>query len=198
MTTEIDISKAQSITGWMGDTELSWLAMQAKFQSVIVEIGSYVGRSTRALADNTPGVVYAVDNWFGPEAGSNSKPHPNGQGGSSGIPWSDEDRQNLIIEFRSNLADHIATGKVIVCQCDHADAGRIDVNPTMVFIDGSHTLEAVERDINIWWNKLLPGGILCGHDGNQWPVITPVRETFPDVKLVSDTTIWVVRKGLVQ
>tara|TARA_R100000005_G_scaffold95581_1_gene77697 strand:+ start:131 stop:568 length:438 start_codon:yes stop_codon:yes gene_type:complete len=31
-------------------------------------------------------------------------------------------------------------------------------------IDASHTYENVVDDINGWWEKIIPNGILCGHD----------------------------------
>lgn len=33
-----------------------------------------------------------------------------------------------------------------------------------VFIDADHAYESVKRDINSWWPKVKPGGILAGHD----------------------------------
>jgi predicted O-methyltransferase YrrM len=33
-----------------------------------------------------------------------------------------------------------------------------------VYIDGDHEYEPVRQDIELWWPKLRPGGILAGHD----------------------------------
>lgn len=33
-----------------------------------------------------------------------------------------------------------------------------------VFIDGDHRFEAVAKDIENWWPRVSPGGLLCGHD----------------------------------
>ena len=33
-----------------------------------------------------------------------------------------------------------------------------------IYIDGEHTYKAVKQDINDWWSKVKPGGILAGHD----------------------------------
>ncbi len=38
--------------------------------------------------------------------------------------------------------------------------GRFD----FVFVDGDHTLEAVQSDIAAWWPLVKPGGLLAGHD----------------------------------
>ena len=33
-----------------------------------------------------------------------------------------------------------------------------------VYIDADHTEEAVYADLNAWWSKVRPGGVLAGHD----------------------------------
>jgi hypothetical protein len=48
------IGNAISVDGWMLWTELEWLAANAKRRLKIVEVGSWMGRSTRVLADSTP------------------------------------------------------------------------------------------------------------------------------------------------
>jgi hypothetical protein len=33
-----------------------------------------------------------------------------------------------------------------------------------VYIDANHAYENVIEDMTLWWDKVVPGGILCGHD----------------------------------
>ena len=50
----VDISHAINIPGWMSVEELTYLAEAASKSNIIVEVGSWKGRSTIALAANTP------------------------------------------------------------------------------------------------------------------------------------------------
>jgi hypothetical protein len=59
------LANALAIDGWMSEREVAWLAHMAAQHHRIVELGSWKGRSTRALGDNTPGTVWAVDTWAG-------------------------------------------------------------------------------------------------------------------------------------
>lgn len=34
----------------------------------------------------------------------------------------------------------------------------------LVFLDGDHRYEYVKNEIAIWWDKISPGGVLCGDD----------------------------------
>ena len=63
----IDISRALAVDGWMTELELTYLAETASKSTLIVEVGSWMGRSTCALAATTKGLLFAVDTWKGSE-----------------------------------------------------------------------------------------------------------------------------------
>jgi predicted O-methyltransferase YrrM len=172
------IARASAIDGWMSETELLWLASRAREAKVIVEVGSYKGRSTRALADNCPGVVYAVDPWDGIYVFDSGRECPI------------ETRQWEV--FARNMVDHLDLGKVVALKHQFKDA--LAVLPTgvdLVFLDGDHRYESVVQDI-AWGSGLLrPGGILSGHDyaHAEWPgVKRAVDLAFSDTQVVD--SIW--------
>lgn len=39
-----------------------------------------------------------------------------------------------------------------------------DLSLDFVYIDACHQYRAVKRDLEIWWPKIKPGGLLMGHD----------------------------------
>jgi predicted O-methyltransferase YrrM len=168
----IDIARSLSIPGWMTETELYWLADQATRHHCIVEIGSYLGRSTYALAAHTPGIVIAIDDWLGPRDMKC-------------------DKENLLARFEDNLAPFLRTGKTLFFIANHR--GWIpDTCPDMVFIDGDHRYENVKADILMWKEKMMPDGLLCGHDFDSCPgVAQAVKELLPGYDIVKDCDIWV-------
>lgn len=168
----IDITRAREIPGWMSEEELTWLAEQAQTHKCIVEIGSYLGRSTRALADNAKGVVYAVDDWMGPRD----------------IMLPGSERKKLFDMFLKNMEG--LQGKLLVVRADHKDV-KIDDCPDMVFIDGGHTEDEVYADILRWLPMLDAGGIICGHDAHMWGVKNALDRVFgKDFSVAPGTTIW--------
>jgi hypothetical protein len=44
----------------------------------------------------------------------------------------------------------------------------------LVYVDGEHTTEAVQQDLEAWWPLVKVGGILAGHDFDHPPVSKPV------------------------
>jgi predicted O-methyltransferase YrrM len=159
------LARARAIDGWMSDAELRWLANAARSCRLIVEVGCYKGRSTRALADHCPGVVYAVDPWDGGYLNDDD----------TQARWLDTRKARL--DFERNLADHLKSGRVIQVISRFDDAmprlerevgtGRAD----LVFIDGDHRYEAVLEDIALARQLVRPGGTLGGHDYTHpsWP-----------------------------
>lgn len=168
-----------AIDGWMQESELQWLGEQAVAHKLIIEIGSYKGRSTRALGDNTKGFVVAIDHWKGEDH----------------LDLTAEQRTKLYDEFCANLADLIEQKKVIPLKLNHRGLTpnldiRLDFRPDFVFIDGSHRLDDVRNDINIWHQELCSGGLISGHDSGYPDVAQAIRELIPNFKLVPDTSIW--------
>ncbi len=159
----VNIQRALTIDGWMGDCELEWLADQAQRCQRIVEVGAWMGRTTVALAENTNGTMYAVDTWEG------SEEH---QEELKGKPedW-------LFEQFRANTR-HLRN--VIPCQgsstywaCYFGHVLEMNWKVDMIFLDAAHDYANVKADILAWRPLLAPQGLLCGHD---------IRPAFPGVR----------------
>jgi predicted O-methyltransferase YrrM len=167
----MNIERALATEGWMSAEELTYLATVAERSRLILEVGSWLGRSTCALAANTKGVVWAVDTWEGgPE-----------QGGKV-------DRNNMLSKFLVNVEGLpvrpiMMSSKVAAKEISHR---RFD----MIFIDAAHDYESVKADIIAFSPLLNSGGVFCGHDYHEnWPgVIRAVSESFPSYRTVG--TIW--------
>jgi hypothetical protein len=156
----------------VNDTELTWLAMKAMQANTIIEIGSYLGRSTRALGDNTPGIVYAVDPWTWRGAVKLGAEGPDGH-------MTQTAKDDVWNAFRTNLADLIDSGKVLPCRMTSkhfyqseccVKPGHPFVRADLIFIDGNHQYADVSWEIEHYRTLLTPGGIICGHD-YDWPSI---------------------------
>jgi SAM-dependent methyltransferase len=176
----MNIERALEVTGWMSEPELTYLAEAASKSQTIVEIGSWKGRSTLALACNAPGMVYAVDTWKGTEQqGDELAQHEPG--------W-------LLEEFKRNTS---GIANIVICQGPSVEVSKwpsmAGLSVDMIFIDGYHTYEGVRDDILSWSSMLRPGGILCGHDyvPPYWDgLLKAVHELVPRFRVVPNTTIW--------
>jgi predicted O-methyltransferase YrrM len=175
----IDISHALTVEGWMSPAELTFLAEEAAKVpqgGAIVEVGSFKGRSSCALAANTQAAIYCVDCWrdLGPE-------------GWFVGPWATVDDHRANTSQLQNIV-RIHLSSIFAAQYFAAEGTRFD----LIFIDGSHNEHNVRQDITIWRPLLKEGGVLAGHDyGNaDWPDVTKVvDELFPGVQVVD--SIWI-------
>jgi len=167
-----DIAKSLQITGWMSALELIWLAERAQRSSVIVEVGSYLGRSTRSLGDNTQGIVYAVDTWNGPLSLIGTK------------------TDSFYSQFCDNVEDLLEKKRIVPCSPEDKFLKKLE--PDFVFIDGDHSYDAVKLDILTWKPRIKKGGILSGHDFGAESVTNAVLELLKEPKQVPETQIWYV------
>ena len=155
----IDISKAERIRGWMGTRELRWLAAKASKSLFIVEVGTFAGRSARAMVDNLipSGFIICVD------------PLDPRLPGLSRIPGGGEvttlEEGDLIYrELKYNLFGHL-NKKIAIWRMTSAKAAAFVEYPMdFIFLDGDHSRAGVEADIAAWLPNIRPGGTLAGHD----------------------------------
>ena len=184
------IENALKIKGWMTQDELRWLAKEAANHFNIVEIGSWRGRSTRALADNCSGRITAVDGFVGSPFDTPDGMWPDM---AAQIPANDPDY--IYNEFMKNVGylAKVRTLRMLSLEGAvflHQECAQFD----MIFIDAGHDYEHVKEDILAWRPLLAPGGLFCGHDYfNGCPgVIQAVNELVPN-RMQGAGTIWYSR-----
>ncbi len=178
---EYAMAVAETVTGWMGQTELRWLAEQAMARRAIVEFGSFHGRSAKAMTLATPGTVWAIDKWDW-----TSHLHPC-------VPIWDS--------FQRYHFGEIKAGKVVPLRGNTATGARVllkkGVRADMVFIDADHSYESAKQDIELGIQLLGgrgSGGLLCGHDFNPvgFPgVVRAVMELVPNYELPTEGSGWI-------
>lgn len=182
------ILRASGINGWMTEYELAWLATTAfKQRGAVVEVGSFLGRSTAALSDSIPErTVYAVDNWTGSTQDQSSGWWP--------IIMLDRPPNWLFNRFLLNAADNVFPLQLdSFAAADQFDAD--DIRFGMIFLDNDHDYEWVKQEIAAWAPLLADGGILCGHDyAPGWGVMKAVDEVLPKREIVPNTSIWYIKK----
>lgn len=173
----MNLERALKTEGWMEPDELAWLAEQASKAAITIEVGSYKGRSTRAICDNTKGTVFSVDPYGGPYYSHNGTKL-----------WQCDD--NTANEFAMNLADHIVSERLVRYRMTFPEFARgFDDQPDFIFLDGDHRADFVREDI-LTALKYAPC-LLSGHDYGRedWPdVKAVVDEFFPNVNVYN--SIW--------
>jgi len=141
---------------------------------VVVEVGSYRGRSMSFLADGAKAgevPVYCVDPWtFADLTG----------------PEVDQEDDNVEAAFLTALA---ANGHGLVTQLRGLS---MDVLATwsrgpvgLLFIDGAHDTPSVRADLDGWTAHVPVGGTVVMHDMNYGPVYAAVAAT-----LEAETDTW--------
>jgi SAM-dependent methyltransferase len=143
---------------------MMFLAEQAPKHNVMVEVGTWKGRSCSILCERSkPGAkVFAVDTWRGSHDEAATL-HKQGR----------DDRAGLMIEMLENLRPWINSGKLEIIPFDSATVssvwGRLFPNPVIdfIWIDSDHRTESVRKEIRQWLPLMRPGGMMSGHDG-KW------------------------------
>ncbi len=140
---------AGGIGGWLTDDEgkfLYYAARNCTGKGVIVEIGSWKGKSTVFIGKGSESggkiKVYAID------------PHIEG----------------TYDEFKRNIKNTELNDIVIPVVETSEEAAKDLTEPVeFIFIDGDHEYESVKKDFELWFPKLIDKGIIAFHDTVAWP-----------------------------
>jgi hypothetical protein len=149
-------------------------------EPVVVELGTLIGQSTKAMAC-AGAVVFSIDNREG-------SPH-DGTFANYAV------NQDLIVEALSENLGSLHSKKVHLIVGDSQEVAKtwskvIDI----LYVDADHEYQPAKADILAWMGYVRSGGIIAGHDYcKTFPgVVRAVDELFPGATV--EGTVWWLRK----
>lgn len=132
--------------------QLPELLVKAGLPMVAAEIGVAEGKFSRKLLEGGITDLLLVDRWISvsTEKGNGSEPQK----------WHDDNLKAV-----EGLSEEYA-GK---CRIHRGDSSQIagyypDNYFSLIYLDADHSYEGVKKDIEAWYHKVAPGGIISGHD----------------------------------
>lgn len=160
------------VENWFTDASCSALAglvrEVAEIPGRIVELGSWEGRSTIAIANAAPSrTIHAVDHWQG--AASDTYQREQVTKRDVWEAWN----ANMVAATPGNVKPFRMDWRVY----HQAHDGQV----ALVFIDADHTYEEVTAQIKAFRPLMSPGGIICGDDYPMAPVAKAVRRQLGNV-----------------
>ena len=171
------VNRFAAIDGYLENVEgyaLMELAAEGPGVGAIVELGSFMGRSTCWLAAGAKQAsrekVTAIDHFKG---------SPEHQPGGSSESAAIRERGTTLHLFEGNLKQAGLDDYVepIVASSEEA-AKKWDKPIRLLFIDGDHSYEASRQDFALWAPFVVPGGVIAFHDVGNWPGVTRFYDAF--------------------
>jgi predicted O-methyltransferase YrrM len=164
-------ARFNAIEGYLHPLEgfaLARLAAAGEGVGEIVEIGSFMGRSTAWLAWGAASTgrerVTAIDHFMG------SPEHQKGQ------PWECKDvveSGSTLARFRTNIEKAGVAGHVDAIVAPSLQARRSWTKPIrLLFIDGDHSYDASRADFEAWSPLVVHRGCIALHDVGAWEGVT--------------------------
>lgn len=182
----------EHVDGWLYVDE-AWALHEAVRElpdgvATVVEIGSWKGRSTIALAlaiqARGSGRVYAID------------PHT-GEKDRTGVG-----PVRTLADFRTNIA-RAGVESMVELLLMTSQVGRsrfVDESVDLLFVDGSHQYPDVKRDVEDWTSALKDGAIIAFNDPSASGVYRALRELvlrpgpYRSPRLVQNTLFFVIQR----
>lgn len=150
-------------------------------EPVVMELGTYIGQSAKAMAE-AGAVVFTVDN------GEGNLHDP------IGVHYALNGREEIERVCKENLGE-LSGRKVHLLHGDCLEGARTWHKPIdMLYVDADHDYEPTKAAIRAWMGHVRDGGIIAGHDYDKdfSGVVKAVDELFPD-RNVSGRVWWTTK-----
>ncbi len=183
------------IQGWLSPIEaahLFYFAKKCSPQSIVVEIGSWKGKSTFCLAKGlNSGQIFAIDPF-----------DSSGEEESNRVYKKFNKGKNLLRQFERNMENYGLHTKVTPLKGYSKNFVNFFHNIDFLFIDGDHSIEGCLFDYENYSNKIPKGGLIAFHDfyphrkflGPTWVVENKVIPSNEYQLLGTFDSLWVGRK----
>jgi hypothetical protein len=132
---------------------------ERKLTGTAVEIGTHRGTFANAFLTHWKGhYLYCIDPWATPPGYEGQAETLRTLVGGAETREEDMNEAEAIASFHSP--------RMVLIQKTSHDAFRTSDRAQFdfIYIDGDHRAEMVKWDIEHWWLRVKPGGILAGHD----------------------------------
>ena len=166
--------KFNEIPGWFAYEDLyNSVVENANGGETFVEVGAWFGKSTNHLAskikESKKNINFTtIDTWKGTD---DESLHQNIVNSFNG---------DIFYEFIDNtvLSENFGSFDMIKDTSKNASNNFANNSIDFIMIDAGHSYDALKDDINIWYNKVKPGGIISGDDYTVFEGVTRAADEF--------------------
>lgn len=190
-----EINGYRKIDGWLTDREaygLYNISSKLGKGAVVVEIGSWKGKSTYCIAKGLKkGTIYAIDPF-----------NAEGEEGSKDIYQQNKGEMPLLDQFTGKMGELGVMGSIKALKGYSHEF--VDTISTMdfLFIDGDHSIEGCRYDFEQYSPLLKTGGFVAFHDyyperdelGPTWVIKNLVRTNKDFHFFRQYDSLWVAKK----
>ena len=186
--TNLWIRRSAEIDGWIfeGEHEYLWKLATGSAEGDILEIGTWMGKSTCILAgaciERAPNTkVLCIDPFDLSGAGGQAEYH------KRLLPGKTDTLQVFLsnarkLGFRDWVMPIVARSEVAL--------PLLTMQARLVFIDGNHDLRSIQRDVQLSLPLIAEGGVLAIHDVSpSWPDVERYAKTLSGNRILREMEI---------
>ena len=115
-----------------------------------IEVGTYEGEFSKQILNNWDGILYSLDVWD--------------KLSDEYVDSSNKSSVETIYKVIDNINGFEDRSVLIRTSSEYGSKMFPDEYFDFVYIDANHKYEYVKNDIDYWYSKIKPGGMISGHD----------------------------------